>query len=151
MVEGKVGSCGRGRGVRGCGRVGHWCKRVCVTSEEAVGSCGWGLGRGGGQLWWWEWHWFQNWRCPLWEGWKCERPLVAGASKEVVSKVRRLASSSSLSCRRWLFPRFAIRWKGIGGLKSRSVNLQTREQATNVRRQMSVHRQTLSNINHHFV
>ena len=30
---------------------GVWWKRVCVTGEEAVGSCGWGLGRGGGQLW----------------------------------------------------------------------------------------------------
>ena len=116
-----------------------------MTSEEAVGSCGWGLGTWGGQLWWWEWHRFQKWKCPLWEGWKCERPLVAGASEEVVSIVlRSLASSSSLSCRRWLFARFAIRWKGIGGLKSRSVNLQTRQQATNVRRQISVHRQTLS-------
>ena len=90
--RGEAGSCGRGRwaavvegrwvavveggGVRGCGRVGHWWKWVCVTGEEAVGSCGWGLGRGGGQLWWWEWRWFQNWKCPLWEGWKCERPLV---------------------------------------------------------------------------
>ena len=89
MVERRVGSCGRGEvgrrgrgevssrgrgevgsvveggGVRGCGRVGHWWKWVCVTDEEAVGSCGWGLGRGGGQLWWWEWRWFQNWKCPL--------------------------------------------------------------------------------------
>ena len=78
---------------------------------EGVGSCGGGSGAG-----------FRTGNV-LWEGWKCERPLVAGASKEVVSIVRSLASSSSLSCRCWLFARFAIRWKGIGGLKSRSVNL----------------------------
>ena len=123
VVEGRWVAVVEGGGVRECGRMGHWWKQVYVTGEEAVGSCGWGLGRGGGQLWWWEWHWFQNWKCPLWEGWKCERPLVAGASKEVVSILRSLASSSSLSCRHWLFARLAIRWKGNGGLKSRSVNL----------------------------
>ena len=56
----------------------------------------------------------------------------AGVGKEVVCIAQSLASSSSLSCRRWLFARFAIRWKGNGRLNSRSVNLRTREQATNV-------------------
>ena len=45
---------------------------------------------------------------------------------------RRFLNVCSLSCRHWVFARFAICWKGNGGLKSRSVNLQTREQATNV-------------------
>ena len=42
-----MGSCGGG-GVRGCGRVGHWWKWVCVGGEEAVGGCGGRLGRGVG-------------------------------------------------------------------------------------------------------
>ena len=38
VVEGRWVAVVEGGGVRGCGRVGHWSKRVCVTGEEAVGS-----------------------------------------------------------------------------------------------------------------
>ena len=48
------------------------------------------------------------------------------------SRRRSFVSSKSLSCKRWLLARFAIRWKGNGGSKRRSFSRRTREQATNV-------------------
>ena len=61
-----------------------------------------------------------------------EELKLGGKAKVLVSRRRSLASSRSLSCKRWLLARFETCWNGNGGSNRRSSTWRTREQATNV-------------------